>query len=994
MNKQTENVTSSFQQRLKSYQSKSKINLKRSPCKNRSPLRDLTKSTSKLVNATTKQSENRKSNNGTTGEDHEWTKTSVSAALNPAPSSAFPPPPSVISPNKRRYPSPPSNNYYAQSFRETSGWDKAKPRAKSNDRGTSSSSGGTARLQGGIGSLRKSAIRDVMRKFKCEDNTRVTTAVLKANITCGERTDANLKTSSRPNKQRGCDGEKAASRSSYNQGCDDEEATQRSSYNRGGDVEDTTKRSSYNSSAVSLTLLRVEIVGLKSQVCDMEAQAAKGKSKLEKEEQRHKKVESHLQRDVEQVKIQLKRVKIHSREEKRYLQSQIQDMDDELKETKQVSKTEKLKRKEVESQLLDELETLQKNQYHTAKSEELQKKYQDLRQEMKIREERLKVTRRSQKESDTYVRTMETNMDQQLSIWQSEETSFQDEIKLIKEMLTTKNKEYSALCEDFKEKERTLVNKLQNYQSVHSITQNELNKFQSMTRELKEEKDKALQLQNASRTMKEQHTELVYSLRKRISKSEDDTKRYKEYIEKYRKKKKDLEHEKNKEIDKLKEELKHAQFRVHVLKTEVREASPKRNRVKNGSRNLMDELQEELNKSRQETEEVQTQLEECFSNIESDCDKTRREPDVDTSHRLESSSQEKNALQAEIEILTKQLNDDRSRSRRIAIKSETELAKVRDAEEALTECADKHEEEVKKWKAQSQQIERKYKEEVKLRKDIEAILQKKIKTLSQDLNTTSSTHNSIEEQTISLALVVTKLMACAREMKESLQQKCEIEQSSVDALINDFDKLKVITIKLEVKVKEDLEKQENALQMLQIAVDTYEDRIEKSSMKHEKIKSGLQQSILKQGQQVKQQQQVELDLLSKYTGLKGRYAQLQQDYEKCKAQAEEQEQKHFEVESWFLKEFSRMEAILPKEENSLVQQRFSKIIGTSPREGMIKKMRMKLQQGPSMEEVEVRLREDDELSHQCSVRMISQTSELKLSNLNNCSKNRRLKLKR
>merc|ERR1711894_101299 len=97
-----------------------------------------------------------------------------------------------------------------------------------------------------------------------------------------------------------------------------------------------------------------------------------------------------------------------------------------------------------------------------------------------------------------------------------------------------------------------------------------------MAQELEKEKNKTVELQNEYRRKKQEHTELVHSLRTRIGKLECDITKYKEYIEKYRKMKKNLVHEKEEEIDKLKEELKHAQFRVRVLKTEVREASPKK----------------------------------------------------------------------------------------------------------------------------------------------------------------------------------------------------------------------------------------------------------------------------------------------------------------------------------------------------------------------------------------------------------------------------------
>ena len=90
---------------------------------------------------------------------------------------------------------------------------------------------------------------------------------------------------------------------------------------------------------MSLTLLRVEIVGSKLEVYGMDTQVAKGKSGLENKIKRNRKEELRLQKV-------LKELKTLSCDEILYVELQICDMDVGVKEIQLVLGKEKLKHKE------------------------------------------------------------------------------------------------------------------------------------------------------------------------------------------------------------------------------------------------------------------------------------------------------------------------------------------------------------------------------------------------------------------------------------------------------------------------------------------------------------------------------------------------------------------------------------------------------------------------------------------------------------------------
>ena len=304
--------------------------------------------------------------------------------------------------------------------------------------------------------------------------------------------------------------------------------------------------------------------------------------------------------------------------------------------------------------------------------------------------------------------------------------------------------------------------------------------------------------------------------------------------------------EKQAEISRLQEEIKHAGFRVKVLKAEVREGSPKRIRPSEHDddggpddelNHSISELKLKLKMTKKQLNEMENakdKAEEKLRHVQSNqkyltlynsksseqssgIPTLERELKVEIEklqEKLTMTTREKDELHEEKVQIEQKLFEARSRSRRIAVKSETEMAQMRDVESATKIALEKTERQMHKVKEELEVTRLRHKQECADQKRIESALRKELAILRQENQLSdpkpslpSSMKNThffhLEESLKQLQNGMTNLLITRDTIRSA---KNKISKGAIEKLGKEIEEAKSAVTKVEVASAEAFQK--------------------------------------------------------------------------------------------------------------------------------------------------------------------------------------------
>ncbi len=581
--------------------------------------------------------------------------------------------------------------------------------------------------------------------------------------------------------------------------------------------------------------------------------------------------------------------------------------------------------------------------------------------------EEVQMYKEQLQENDEYIAALEKAMDEQLTLWEQEDEKTQlelksknDEImrhdereKKMQQELLHRKQQVMEMKQTLKEtnevKNSLVVEKKKNKELEVSIKMNEV-KTQRINRQL-QEKNEYLELE-------------LQSLKDQVDESMT------------------LDESKDAEISRLQEEIKHAEFRVQVLKTEVKEGSPRRPRSSgedgNGDKksdsisNLELQLElaqkqakkavDEKEKAEKHLRLLQLKLEEkenghwtTNNNQSSSLSSNEIEHLNGEVERLGNllllSEREKNEVKEAMGDLEQKLFESRSRSRRIAVKSESEMAEMRVAEKSAIASAEKWEAKMKKLEQQLLELKSNHSVEYNEMKRTETALRRELAILHNDDSkqtpsiTSFSTH--VEETLEKLSVAMSKLLTT---MDEIGSAKRRISKDSIKKMSNEVDLVKVNVATVEAAFEEDKVKLLSSFKSFTSSIQSNQTQMNSLKEKLKQANDSIKVCEDSKSVVVKEFKQTELDLLSKCNILKGKFMELQQEFDAFKAKSDREKTESNELEAWLLEEINALENLCQShpELRNKVQEK--------------KKLRMSLQHGTLKDDIEVRLKDDNEPS--------------------------------
>jgi Lon protease-like protein len=593
-----------------------------------------------------------------------------------------------------------------------------------------------------------------------------------------------------------------------------------------------------------------------------------------------------------------------------------------------------------------------KNYKSKAEYDALESKVQTLQKGLAVYKEQLL-------ESDEYVSELEKTIDDQLRIWQEEEDTFRAEVTGLREKSVKSaayESQYVIAQKEVNELKQDLFN------ANHDVKE-----IRAMNQKLEENKRTCVEVERAARESTERYEERIRVFQEEKDSLKIEVEKLKEDANDLKERSISIDVENGMEIKKLREQLGHAAFRVQVMRNE----SPKRKR--HGDSNdtseqstiarLMKQLKAADTKA-ETAQEAKRQAEESLISIKS--------------IEIEAESDGKNPSNDIVEALTKKLYDARSRSRRIAVKSEEELSKLRDSESDMRNLAYMHEKQASDLQQRLKKVQHTYSEEAGTRKRIESALRNELSLLRQEKTITASssllpksmkTHsNRIETELEKLVLVTSTLQ---KSMNLIAKAKKKIAKEMLQKMIKDIDELRSIVSKVEVAAEEDKLQIENAFNVYESAVQSYETQLDGLQNKMKVVKNELSEHLSTRIENTKKTKQVEMDLQAKIRSLTLRLSTLQREYEECKQHVESQDDGS--PNSIASSDVLGIINLAPSDEITAVedfrQPHQTKVNDMPPMRSeskssiprpVKKKLSMKLQYGITNSEVEVNLRDGDE----------------------------------
>ena len=547
------------------------------------------------------------------------------------------------------------------------------------------------------------------------------------------------------------------------------------------------------------------------------------------------------------------------------------------------------------------------------------------------------------KESEIYVKELEETMDNQLRVWQEEEETFRAESKELKTQ--------SDQAAKFEEMHRAAQVQLKELQQELFHANNDTKQLLTIKENLEHQCKASVGLERSARESSEQYKETIRVLREEKEDLENLLQDLKIRFETQKELSFSIDIENEIEIKKLKEQLKHAAFRVQIMRNE----SPKRNRP--GS---ADDMSEEITIAK-----LMQQLKVADAKAEAAWEAQRNaEESLISIHSTEIvNSSDEGTARTEIESLTRKLHEARARSRRIAVKSEEELSKLRESEGDMRILASNYEQEASKLKQKLKKIQHQYSDEFASRKRIESTLRNEISLLRQEKASSASSSslpNSINTHSNRIGKELQHLVEIASTLHTTMslitKAKQRIGKDILEKMMTGVEDLRAVVTKVEAAAEEDKFQIENAFIVYESAVHSYESQIEEVTNKMKRVKEELAECRLQRSEGAQKSKQAEMDMLAKLNCLKRRLSEVQKEYDAYKKKVESENEARPEFAH---KEFDAYKKKV-ESENEVRPEFVDNSKPPMNNEPNKKTWKMKLHHGVSKGDVEMKLHEEDD----------------------------------
>lgn len=538
------------------------------------------------------------------------------------------------------------------------------------------------------------------------------------------------------------------------------------------------------------------------------------------------------------------------------------------------------------------------------------------------------------KESELYVQELEETMDNQLRVWQEEEETFRSEVKELRRQSNQGAKSELMLQEaqsQLKELQQQLFN-----------ASNEAKQLHTMKDQLEDRCKDAIAFERSARESSEKHKETIRDLQEEKQELQNTIQNLKIQLETQKELSMSIDVENEMEIKKLREQLKHAAFRVQIMRNE----SPKRRRQGN-----TEEVSEEstIAKLMQQLKSADAKAEAAW--------KAKREAE-ESLLSIQSADIVNNSgtdfTRDDIESLTQKLHDARARSRRIAVKSEEELSKLRESEAEMRIIASNYEQDASKLKQKLKKVQVQYSEESETRKRIESALRNEISILRREKASTASCSplpNSLKTHSNRIGKELQHLVDITATLHKTMslitKAKQRISKEILEKMMKGVEDLKAIVSRVEAAAEEDKFQIEDAFINYESAVVSYETQIEELTAKMKKVKDELTECQKQRSEGAKKAHQTEMDMLAKLNSLQRRLSQVEKEYDEFKNRVEWNESKV--DESSPSKDPHRPEIVNNNNTKPPINSELVK-----------KSLKMKLHHGASSDNVEMNLHEEDD----------------------------------
>jgi len=545
------------------------------------------------------------------------------------------------------------------------------------------------------------------------------------------------------------------------------------------------------------------------------------------------------------------------------LRRQLNEKDSELVDEKKKLTSEKSVRAKEEEQLRREIMSMKKSLKNSIPKTE----GDSLKEEVKNLERQVQLHKEQLIESEDYVKTLESTMDKQLQMWQDEEDTFRKEVGTLREK--------SQRASDELVEHRTTRAQLKKLKQELLVAKKSVREMgSSKSSEVDEERKRAIHIERFAKEKAEEQSETIRNLREEVAELEDEVEHLTSAVEDQKEVSMSIDVESKSAIKKLKEQLHHATFRVQVFKNE----SPKRHRHRGET---------ELEK----TEKLVAKLSEQLRVAE------QREIDAKEEKRLveetfisQSDDNQRQAMQQEIDLLKQKLNETKARLRRIAVKSEEEVSKVRRQEEASRRRTLESEKELFQLKDKLQLHEQQSTEEAASRKQIEnalreeiTLLRKKTASLASDspLSKSIKTHsNRIEKE---LQHLNDQLAELQKNTERVTKARRKISKDLLSKLVSNLIDLKTAASGVEVAAEQDKLQIENTFSEYESAVKSYDSELNDLKRKLKVAQDDLAEDQKLRRKDVKDAKQTEFDLIAKVNSFKVKTTNLQKEYDEFRA---------------------------------------------------------------------------------------------------------------
>lgn len=584
-----------------------------------------------------------------------------------------------------------------------------------------------------------------------------------------------------------------------------------------------------------------------------------------------------------------------------------------------------------------------------------------LNTQIKTLQEKANLYKEQLQESEQYVKELEDTIDDQLKLWQEEEETFRKEVTSLKEKLnlaTEVETKYELLQKDSQELKKELVR-----------SQADIKEIRKMNQKLEENKRSNFEIERSARESSERYEETIRNMKEKNNSLENELKRAQRKLDDMFDETMKTHASNKQEVKKLKEQLEHASFRVQVMRNE----SPKRKRPSDNNiseettiSQLMDQLKA-ADLRAEEAWEAKRALEESMISMGPD--------EVDGIK--DTDAEEKQHMQDIVDALTKKLYDARSRSRRIAVKSEEELSKVREAEKEMRKLAAKYEKQASDWKQKLLKLKQNYATELSTRRSVESTLRSEISVLRQNKSMSASTsllpnsmktHSNCIEKEIDAVIEITNKLKDSANLITKAKQK--IGRDMLNNVAKNIDILKSTVSKLEIAAEEDKLQIENSLNSYELAINEYDAKVNELKNEVDASKDNLRVATEQRKMEAEDAKKTGLALQQKIDVTINRLTDLEREYREYKEKSEVGRSggshigqiRALDVTSNGIKSESENNfdsiQLAPSDEASGLHIA-SKVSEKPPMPTNSNRQKMKVQHGVDGGVVEVNLREDD-----------------------------------